>query len=137
MMKAFFTTLVFAFSGTALAGNSFVCTNESSQIDSDGYVHFVFDFNIADGDNVVVTDYADNRKKISTAVIEQGSDLVLMEAVRRLGALMLTIHRDQAFKPGPGSGAVGYNATLTYEKYVEYGIKCVQSGGIQLEKEQK
>lgn len=118
-------------SSAAQAYDSFICINEYKQIETDGYVHFVFDFEILGDDPVTVVDYADNYNKIDAVAVESDSADLGIEGFDV--GFSLIIHRDQSFKPGAGFGDIGYMATLTYKNFKNYSIKCVQSGPVQLE----
>ena len=134
--KALLVLAALSVASAAHAHDSFICMNDYAQIEKDGYVHFVFDFDIIDGDPVTVLDYADNYKKIEAVVIEtDGPDLVIQgyPDAGHPDGMTLIIHRDQSFKPGAGLGDVGYMATLDYKNYKNYSIKCSQSGPVQLE----
>lgn len=134
--KVFLGLLIAGISSQAMGLDSFICTNDFSQIEKDGYVHFVFDFDIVDGDEIEVLDYAADYKKISASVIENDSpDLVIQEFTNGGSSedLSILIHRDQSFSPGAGFGEIGYFATLNYGSYKDYQIKCIQSGPAMLE----
>ena len=127
-----FVILAISFSVFAQSKNdSFICFNADKDIDSKGYFHYVFETDkLESGDKVIISDYANNYKKINATVTLRANTITLKDNSQKF---LLTIDLNQKFKPGAGLGDYGYISYITHRNQENYEISCATSGAIQLE----